>query len=495
MDVLLNTFLLNNLCSLLKKYFLIFLILTSELLFATDYTLILSPFVDSVSELSSQERAELLSALVKEFSQLQRPINKKYLSEIKSILNAGIFEEQPPEKIAKVCVKTCLAVQDGAPREYVEDIAQGAFQNDISAEQISTASKLLVEMSRSPIPSEIYQEMIAIALRDQWTSTELALSLRALASPGVKNIDCRKLALAIIIFKAQHPNQNITDRTIQDEIHFLQQLETQRLQEADQIRSVAYSEMIRAVTSGIPEVVARELYVIVLNKKWSTETIKDLFTGMIEGHQLGLTPQKLALAMIIRLDQGLRGISVVQMIQEEIRALKKTEKERHQQAQQDPFFRHSLNQPLPPESQNAVLSQRSSPPSLKFMTQKPSRLNLKLMQSSLRRFLGVPYMWGGASPYGMDCSGLVQNIYREQGILLPRVSRQQFQIGQPIPPNLLQFGDLIFFNKYGYGYANHVGIYIGDGQFIHASASKGVIISRLNKLYFRARFIGARRIV
>jgi len=109
-------------------------------------------------------------------------------------------------------------------------------------------------------------------------------------------------------------------------------------------------------------------------------------------------------------------------------------------------------------------------------------------------FIGVPYQWGGESARsGFDCSGLSMVVYRQNGLNLPRVSRNQFQAGQPVHPGSLQKGDLVFFATRGSGQVSHVGIYIGGGKFIHAPATgRNVGIERLSRPYYRSRFVGAR---
>lgn len=152
-------------------------------------------------------------------------------------------------------------------------------------------------------------------------------------------------------------------------------------------------------------------------------------------------------------------------------------------------------------------AERPKPPAWK-----PVRPSQAALKQALRAYLGTPYRYGGTSPSGVDCSGLVLKVYEEAGIQLPRTAEKQFQAGEEVSLKELRYGDVLFFNHYcqhepSFSFASiitdiftkrnarpcHNGIYIGQGRFIHASPRRGVCVSNLEHETWRRSLIGARR--
>jgi len=117
----------------------------------------------------------------------------------------------------------------------------------------------------------------------------------------------------------------------------------------------------------------------------------------------------------------------------------------------------------------------------------------RLIQTSFQH-IGVPYWFGGNTPRGFDCSGFTRYVFANVGISLPRMADGQFAIGRPVSAERLQSGDLVFFETYEPG-PSHVGIYIGNGQFISATSSRGVAVADLFGHYWGERYLGARRVL
>ncbi len=160
-----------------------------------------------------------------------------------------------------------------------------------------------------------------------------------------------------------------------------------------------------------------------------------------------------------------------------------------------------------------VAQKKVSPPNIKkiikivkkqaLIKKKPlkkiSNTNTKV-EKYAKKFLGYKYVWGATGPKTFDCSGFTQKVYKQcTGIVIPRVSRNQAKVGKYIKYSELKKGDMVFFDttKERLGKVNHVGIYLSNGNFIHASSGgKRVMITNFNKKrFYKNRFLWGRRII
>jgi cell wall-associated NlpC family hydrolase len=113
-----------------------------------------------------------------------------------------------------------------------------------------------------------------------------------------------------------------------------------------------------------------------------------------------------------------------------------------------------------------------------------------------QQYVGSPYPWGGTSPAGFDCSGFVMWVYAQFGVSLPHSEAGQLASGERVAADNLQPGDVLVFANTYRGGLSHVGIYLGDGEFVHAvDESHGVMISNMWDGYWGPRFVGASRAI
>jgi peptidoglycan DL-endopeptidase LytE len=147
-----------------------------------------------------------------------------------------------------------------------------------------------------------------------------------------------------------------------------------------------------------------------------------------------------------------------------------------------------------PDARRPVVASRPTPPTRDIHPDRreaAAGVGGQTVARAATRLLGTPYIWGGASPAGFDCSGLVKYVYARHGIELPRTVREQYQVGSPVPRDGLRAGDVVFFDR-----LRHNGVYIGHAHLVHASTLDGIVkVASLDDDWFRDRWVGARRLI
>ncbi|MFQ5864281.1 MAG: C40 family peptidase [bacterium] len=144
---------------------------------------------------------------------------------------------------------------------------------------------------------------------------------------------------------------------------------------------------------------------------------------------------------------------------------------------------------------NSTISHGQQPQGRFYTSKEKLSLSKTQLVQVIESYLGVPYRWGGATRAGMDCSGFVSTVFRNAlGLDLPHSAKMMYQLGESVAKHELRFGDLVFFKNIEYSGVSHVGIYLGENYFAHASTTKGVTISNLSEKYYRKRYVSARRV-
>ena len=144
-----------------------------------------------------------------------------------------------------------------------------------------------------------------------------------------------------------------------------------------------------------------------------------------------------------------------------------------------------------------MISQARISEDIKTLAESPELNSLGMKDRLIlfaKKMLNIPYRFGGSTFIGIDCSGYVQKVFGFLDVSLPRTAREQFHFGEPVSKEELSMGDLVFFRTYA-SFPSHVGIYLGNNLFIHASSkNRKVSIDSLDTPYYFKRFIGAKRL-
>lgn len=293
------------------------------------------------------------------------------------------------------------------------------------------------------------------------------------------------------------------------------------LEYLDEIFDVAYAKAISAGQlasaanalegfndSDVPRDVFEEFVYHSMEEAWSPEAVPVLSRGLIYGVERGLTPERVAIAIMVEVDQGgLKKKSAGAIVSEAVKFVRNIEPqkwrppapEKEAKAMDEKEKRDLLLRQEAEKARQRAEREARRGIELEALKQrlttgaKQAPRDMGKLYSAVEGFLGVPYRFGGDSEDGIDCSAFTRRVYRKIGLELPRTAREQAGVGLVVTD--AGPGDLVFFDTSIMGVISHVGVGLEDGVFAHASKSKGVTKSSLKERYYMKRYVKAKRIL
>jgi cell wall-associated NlpC family hydrolase len=404
--------------------------------------------LDSDKGYEPAERAALMSAIKTRFAdygvQVVNPQRAKTIPVVLHILTEGSMDQNSPERTADVAFAAYQAMSRGSDPEVVEGVALYGYRKKISADTLSTWANGYKQLTDGKVPGDVAADLVRVSMEKNLPDSDFN-TLKWSLVDGVKNgFDPKDYA------------------------------------------SYLFGHLLEG-KEGPGHISADAKNVFLKARRAKTKPVIPDYQGVFT-KVLPPSPVYVPPAVKTVVEESVKEAPIVREI--------------HQKST-DALGKLGLGIPSMPHVPPARPGNHPAPKPAPRVEETPQAVAGaspeidKLwpgLDKAARSYLGTPYVWGGMTHQGIDCSALTQNSYGENRVKIPRVSRDQWKTGSKT--ETLREGDLIFFNTMGAG-VSHVAMVVDakNKKFIHASSSKGVMVADLNNKWFGQRYLGARRVV
>jgi hypothetical protein len=474
------------------------------------------------------KKDKMLNLLTSGFSpEIQKGLDPSLLNIMEGVIKRTDFDGISEDRTSEIIGLVYRAFKKGAPLEYLDEIFDVTYSQDVSSDQLYAAANALKEFYNSDVPQDIYEEFVYHSLEGKWDHAAMPVLTRGLIYGVDRGLTAQKVALAILIDVDQDGlKKKSADDLVLEAIKAVREKEPEKWKPMGEVEKNLMMKLAKKrELDKLRQDVENKKKQKEIEKQNTEEELKKRF----EDEKLKFEQERQRLVMLQqeaerkrKEDEALRYKMKQQEIQKRLeeenkrfiedkdriakdmkKMLKVYQNEiaKYQKEQTD--IDSALEMQMKEaegekERRNREREERRKK-ELAAMEQRAVEygrrgdLDVNRLFSSIDRHIGIPYRFGGDSASGIDCSAFTRRVYREQGVELPRTSREQAMVGMNTG-NLLLPGDLIFFNTSIQGTISHVGVYMDNNTFAHASSSQGVTKSNIRERYFSKRYVRANRI-
>jgi cell wall-associated NlpC family hydrolase len=395
------------------------------------------------------------------------------------------FDGVPEEKTVELVRLVHDSFRRGAPLEYLDEVYDVAYAVPVTVEQLTAAAYALRDLHRSDVPRDIYEEFVYHSLENGWDPAVLPVLTRGLIYGVTRGLSPDKVALIIMLdMKNGELKGKDPDQLVLDAIKLVREKEPQKW---------------KTQSAAERDLAAKQQQTSQLERKRLEveDAIEDRERAFVQAQRELKELREYPADRSPEMDRAKLDRDLEQLIRKLQSEITQYQSKRTSIATELEAVRRSVERQ---ESVKDRERQQRRERELSTTQRKVAdrgrqgRLDKGRLIASVNQYLGTPYRFGGDSERGIDCSAFTRRVYRGQGIELPRNSREQARVSSSVSFNGLRAGDLVFFDTSIQGTISHVGVYLGDGVFAHASSSKGVTRSSIRERYYVKRFVKGGRI-